>query len=142
MSTPTAPSSGSDAGLPLPSLILGGGTFGFDYNGADVLESDVPAQTIRACFKAGLTAIDTSPYYTISERVIGKALAQLKDEFPRESYIIISKAGRFPETRTSFDYTREGVRASVQRSCDRLGTTYLDGCYMHDVSRLLQSCIE
>lgn len=113
---------------------MGGGTFGYDYNTADTLESSIPAETLRAAFKSGMTAIDTSPYYTISETVIGKALQQISDEFPRESYVIITKAGRYPDSRTSFDYTRERVRASVKRSCELLGTTYVDGCYMHDVS--------
>lgn len=43
--------------------------FGYDYNTASTLESDVPEQAIRLCFRYGITTLDTSPYYTTSEKV-------------------------------------------------------------------------
>jgi D-arabinose 1-dehydrogenase len=120
--------------LPLPALVLGAGTFGTDYNTAEHLSSSIPVETLRLCFRYGMTALDTSPYYTTSEAVVGRALKELGDEFPRSSYQIITKAGRYGRTReTGFDYSRERVRSSVENSLALFGTDYLDGCYMHDV---------
>lgn len=85
-------------------------------------------------FRYGINAIDTSPYYTTSETVIGKALEAIRDEFPRSSYQILTKAGRYGRTREDgFDYSAARVRRSVGRSCELLKTTYLDAVYMHDV---------
>lgn len=44
-----------------------------------------------------------------------------------------TKCGRFGDTRDAFDYTPQGVRASVSRSLARLHTTYLDTVYLHDI---------
>lgn len=37
---------------------------GYDYNNSETLESDIPEQTLRLCFRYGITTVDTSPYYT------------------------------------------------------------------------------
>ncbi len=95
--------------LPLPPLILGAGVFGYDYNTDDTLQSKGPKDTLRRCFQYGITALDTSPYYTCSEEVLGKAFAGLKDEFKREDYQIITKIGRYGRTKAEFDYSRERV---------------------------------
>ncbi|GAA5850038.1 hypothetical protein JCM8547_000989 [Rhodosporidiobolus lusitaniae] len=125
----------TDGPLKLSPLVLGAGVFGFDYNTADhLLESDIPEQTIRLAFRYGLRTLDTSPYYTTSEQVLGRVFGKIKDEFPRESYQIITKAGRYGRTKEDgFDYSPKRVRASVKRSMELTGTDYLDGVYMHDV---------
>ncbi|ORY85314.1 NADP-dependent oxidoreductase domain-containing protein [Leucosporidium creatinivorum] len=126
--------------LPLPALVLGAGTFGTDYNTPEHLSSSIPVETLRLCFRYGMTALDTSPYYTTSETVVGRALKKLSDEFPRSSYQLITKAGRYGRTReTGFDYSRERVRSSVEKSLELFGTNYLDGCYMHDVEFVSES---
>ncbi|GAA6001646.1 hypothetical protein JCM10207_002246 [Rhodosporidiobolus poonsookiae] len=124
-----------DGPLKLSPLVLGAGVYGFDYNTADtLLESDIPEQAVRLAFRYGIRTLDTSPYYTTSEQVLGRVFGKIKDEFPRESYQIITKAGRYGRTKEDgFDYSPSRVRASVQRSMDLMGTTYLDGVYMHDV---------
>jgi hypothetical protein len=58
--------------LDLPRIFLGGGVFGLSYNGIEYLESEGPAQTIRAAFRAGLTAVDTSPFVSCSLHPIGQ----------------------------------------------------------------------
>ncbi|KIJ19857.1 hypothetical protein PAXINDRAFT_67876, partial [Paxillus involutus ATCC 200175] len=50
-----------------------------------------------------------------------------------------TKCGRFGNTRDAFNYTPEGVRASIQRSLQRLHTTYLDAVYVHDVEFIADS---
>ncbi|KAL8284088.1 hypothetical protein RQP46_004837 [Phenoliferia psychrophenolica] len=120
--------------LALSPVLLGGGVFGFDYNTADTLKSSTPAETLRLCLRYGVTAIDTSPYYTIAEEVLGNALDEVRDEFPRSSYQIITKVGRYGRTKADgFDYSPERVRASVKKSMELLKTDYLDGLYCHDV---------
>lgn len=107
---------------------------GYDYNTDDTLQSSTPAQTLRLALRYGVTAIDTSPYYTIAEEVLGKALDDVRDEFPRSSYQIITKAGRYGRTKADgFDYSPERVRSSIKKSMELLKTDYIDGVYMHDV---------
>ncbi|KAM0793216.1 hypothetical protein ACM66B_000684 [Microbotryomycetes sp. NB124-2] len=127
-------STSKDTGvLPVTPLCIGGGVFGTDYMARDEIESDVPVETLRLAFKYGMNAIDTSPYYTTSEATLGRALVRLRDEFPRDSYILITKAGRYGRTKADFDYSAKRVRESVLNSCKLLETDYLDGVYMHDV---------
>lgn len=100
----------------------------------------MPQDTLRLVLRYGINAIDTSPYYTTSEAVMGKAFAAVADEFPRSSYQLITKAGRYGRTRAEgFDYAPSRVRSSVARSLELLGTTYLDGIYMHDVEFVSES---
>ena len=88
---------------------------------------------MEKAFSIGMNAVDTSPYYGPSEELIGQALRnpRIKDRFKRSEYILMTKAGRVALNK--FDYSPNGVRASVQRSLDRLDTTYLDCLYLHDV---------
>jgi D-arabinose 1-dehydrogenase len=103
-----------------------------------------------------MKAFDTSAYYGPSEIVLGVALRTLAPEFPRHSYKLVTivvifvlllypkpgwgvfffqftKCGRYGVTSKEFDYSPATIRASVQRSLARLGTTYLDVVYLHDV---------
>ncbi|GAA5919083.1 hypothetical protein JCM1841_003739 [Sporobolomyces salmonicolor] len=123
-----------DGPLKLSPLILGAGVYGFDYNTESTLESDIPEQAVRLAFRYGITTLDTSPYYTTSERVLGRVFSKIADEFSRESYQIITKIGRYGRAKEDgFDYSAERVRASVKRSMELMGTDYLDGVYAHDV---------
>ena len=67
-----------------------------------------------------------APFYHPSEIILGRALAQLKDEYPRSSYTLITKVGKYGEKVGDHVYDPETIRASVQRSLRRLGTDYLD----------------
>ncbi|CAI4895277.1 AHL_G0041070.mRNA.1.CDS.1 [Saccharomyces cerevisiae] len=110
-------------------LVLGGAILNQQYT--DEPESIPLEDIIRYAFSHGINAIDTSPYYGPSEVLYGRALANLKDEFPRDTYLICTKVGRIGAE--EFNYSRDFVRFSVHRSCKRLGTTYLDLVYLHDV---------
>ncbi|KAG6830629.1 hypothetical protein H0H92_015721 [Tricholoma furcatifolium] len=107
--------------LKLPAIVFGAGTFGNQYNSDAHLASDIPVQT----------AFDTSVYYGPSEVVLGNALQKVKDEFPRSSYQLMTKCGRFGNS--DFDYSPSRIRNSVERSLERLQTSYLDTVYLHDV---------
>ena len=85
----------------------------------------------------GIRAFDTAPYYDDSEIVLGTALKALEHEFPRESYQLITKVGRYDG---AFDYSPKTLRASVRRSLRRLHTQYLDVVYLHDVE-FVATCV-
>ena len=81
----------------------------------------------------GIRAFDTAPYYDNSEIVLGTALKALEHEFPRSTYRLITKVGRYGPASSDFDYSPTALRASVRRSLRRLHTQYLDVVYLHDV---------
>lgn len=113
----------------LPALILGGATLNSQYN-EDPLQVPI-VEMLKYAFSHGICAIDTSPYYGPSEMIYGHALENIKQTYPRESYFICTKVGRVQLE--EFDYSREHVRFSVRRSCERLKTDYLDLVYLHDI---------
>lgn len=113
----------------LPDLILGGAVFNYIYKSDP---ENIPATAmVDEAFSKGMSAIDTSAYYGPSEVILGGVLDKLKEKWPRESYYICTKAGRVSQD--VFDYTKEGIRASVERSLNVLHTTYADVVYIHDV---------
>ncbi|KJZ76912.1 hypothetical protein HIM_03789 [Hirsutella minnesotensis 3608] len=113
----------------LPPLILGTATFNAQYN-------DDPAHMpcldiVRRALEHDIAAFDTSPYYGPSETLLGGALRALTPRPPRDGYFLITKAGRIAAD--EFDYSPAWIRYSVCRSLERLGTSYLDLVYAHDV---------
>ncbi|KAI0092548.1 Aldo/keto reductase [Irpex rosettiformis] len=119
--------------LQLPELVFGAAAFSSQYNIAEHLSSTVPLRTVRLALRYGIRAFDTSAYYGPSEIVLGAALRALAPEFPRESYQLLTKCGRYGATKEDFDYSPETIRKSVERSLARLNTTYLDVVYLHDI---------
>ncbi|KAL1721353.1 Aldo/keto reductase family-domain-containing protein [Schizophyllum commune] len=116
----------------IPAIVFGAACFSHFYvDEATLKSSSLPADTVRIALRYGITAFDTSRYYGESEVVLGEALKAVADEFPRESYQIMTKCGRIAGS--EFDYSPAGVRASVLRSLERLQTTYLDTVYLHDI---------
>ncbi|KAI8323052.1 Aldo/keto reductase, partial [Martensiomyces pterosporus] len=109
---------------------LGCGTFSGAYGPAS---DEEVVGTVRKALSSGINLVDTSPYYNNSEMRLGKALAQLKDEFPRSSYHICTKLGRYGYKIADFDYSAKRVVASVNESMRRLNTDYLDIVLCHDV---------
>ncbi|KAG2362040.1 Aldo/keto reductase [Suillus spraguei] len=113
-----------------PAIIFGTATFSRIYNEADHISGVTPLRAARLALRYGLNAFDTAPYYGDSEIILGNALRALRPEFPRDSYTLITKVGRYP---TEFDYTPEAIESSIARSLRRLHTNYLDVVYLHDV---------
>ncbi|KAG8956653.1 hypothetical protein FRC04_000131 [Tulasnella sp. 424] len=117
----------------LPSLIFGAAALSTVYSKQEDLESPTPLRTVRLALRYGINSFDTSPYYGASEIILGQILQALKNDYPRSSYTLITKCGRYGFNRSEFDYSPTTVRRSIERSLKRLGTTYLDTVYMHDV---------
>lgn len=119
--------------LQLPSLVFGAATFSAAYGGEDKLISDLPVRVVRLALRYGITTFDTSAFYGPSEIILGTILKTLEPEFPRESYKLMTKCGRYGNDKADFDYSPETIRGTVLRSLERLNTTYLDTVYLHDV---------
>ncbi|GJJ07659.1 hypothetical protein Clacol_010570 [Clathrus columnatus] len=118
----------------LPYIIYGTGTFANQYNEDSFLNSDAPLRAVRLALRYGIRAFDTAPYYGSSEIILGAILRSLSGTYPRTSYKLITKAGRYPGPNGgTFDYNPKTIRNSVLRSLSRLGTDHLDVTYMHDV---------
>ncbi|KAJ2714454.1 hypothetical protein H4R19_001720 [Coemansia spiralis] len=113
-----------------PTLGLGCGVFGGAYGPASQREI---VDAVRAALDSGISLVDTSPYYNDSEARLGAALLELQTEFPRSSYRICTKVGRYGYRAADFDYSAARVVASVNESMRRLHTDYLDVVLCHDV---------
>ncbi|KAL7412575.1 NADP-dependent oxidoreductase domain-containing protein [Mrakia frigida] len=103
---------------------------------------EMPLRMVRLALRYGVTVFDTSPHYHPSEVVLGNCFRALKDEYPRESYKVITKTGRYAGD--GFDYSPENIETSVRRSLRRLGCGYLDVVYLHDVEFVAtpQACLQ
>ncbi len=115
----------------LPPLICGTATFNSQYN-SDPYALPTTAIVHRA-LSLGVRAFDSSPYYGPAEELLGQALDTpfVLNNFPRHDYYLLTKVGRIGAAQ--FDYSASWVRRSVERSLQRLRTTYLDVVYCHDV---------
>jgi aryl-alcohol dehydrogenase-like predicted oxidoreductase len=82
--------------------------------------------THLACLDQRPILTPTAPHYHPSEIILGHALAALRDEFPRESYSIITKCAKYGAMVDHHVYDPEVVKASVERSLRRLQTDYID----------------
>jgi aryl-alcohol dehydrogenase-like predicted oxidoreductase len=110
---------------------MGTATFNQQYN-PDPYALPTTALVHRA-LAAGVRAFDTSPYYGPAEELLGRALSTpcVQEKYSRSTYKLLTKVGRVAAS--SFDYSPVWIRRSIGRSLSRLGTTYLDVVYCHDV---------
>ncbi|KAF0424577.1 Aldo/keto reductase [Gigaspora margarita] len=111
-------------------ILFGALPFGGVY---DEIEKSSPFEAVSRALELGINAFDTSPYYGDSEQILGSVLSSLSDKYPRSHYYIITKVGRYGLNKQDFDYSPKRARESVEESCRRLKTDYLDVVYAHDV---------
>jgi D-threo-aldose 1-dehydrogenase len=133
------------SGVRVSALSLGTAPLGNLF--APVAETDAEA-TVRAALAAGLSYLDTAPHYGVglAERRLGRVLAGL----PREAFTVSTKVGRLlrplapgetadPEGfagaapgKRVWDFSRAGVRRSLEESLARLGLDRVDIALLHD----------
>lgn len=132
---------------PLPQFGLGGAGLGNLYR--EVEEADAVA-AVHTALEAGVTLIDTAPFYGHgrSEARIGAALRAWRGARP----MLSSKVGRVLDPvatedagdfgfanplpfRPRFDYARDAVRRGLEASFARLGVERLDIALVHDIGR-------
>jgi D-threo-aldose 1-dehydrogenase len=134
-----------DLSLALSELSLGCAQLGNMYR--EVSDADARS-TIDVAWELGVRYFDTAPHYGLglSERRLGAALASR----PRDAYVLSSKVGRLLEPvqvagglddqgfvvpathRRVWDFSRKGIRRSLEESLERLGLDRLDIVYLHD----------
>lgn len=132
--------------VPAVNFGLGGVTLGNEF---ELVTDEIAHDTLSAAWNAGVRYYDVSPWYGLglAERRFGNYLHNKK----REEYVLSSKVGKllkacpqnnaksnFPfspsPNNVVFDYTADGVRRSVEDSLQRLGISYLDIVFVHDLS--------
>jgi L-galactose dehydrogenase len=113
-------------GLNVSILSFGGSSLGGVFR--DVSEAE-GIRTVHSAIDMGINLIDVSPYYglTRAESVLGKALCGI----PRDRYFIATKVGRYGAS--SFDFSADRVRSSVDESLRRLRLDYVDIIQCHDI---------
>ncbi|MBM9509434.1 aldo/keto reductase [Actinacidiphila acididurans] len=131
---------------PLPRLGLGCAPLANLYRAVTDEEAEA---TVAAAFDTGATYFDTAPHYGLglSEERLGRALAG-RD---RASYTLSTKVGRrlrdlapgeavdgqgftdTPARAREWDFTADGIRATLEGSLERLGVDAVDIVYLHDV---------
>jgi D-threo-aldose 1-dehydrogenase len=133
------------AELALTELSLGGAQLGNLYQ---TIDDHTAGATVDAAWDTGVRYFDTAPHYGLglSERRLGAALATR----PQRDYVLSTKVGRLLEPlaavrgqdtegfavaathRRVWDFSRDGVRRSVEESLQRLGLDRVDIVYLHD----------
>jgi aryl-alcohol dehydrogenase-like predicted oxidoreductase len=118
--------------LAVPPLGFGafkiGRNQGIKYPGPyDLPSEDEAARLLNGVLDLGCALIDTAPAYGLSEERIGRHLARRRGEF-----VLSTKVGEtFADGRSTFDFTDRGVRASLERSRERLKSDVLDMVFIH-----------
>ena len=135
---------GVGSGDTLSRFVLGCATIG---NLSQPLSEDDAARMLEAAWNAGVRVFDTAPHYGVglSEERLGRFL-QGRD---RSQFVISTKVGRLlveseadvdgvegfydtPRRTRIRDYSREGVRRSIEASCERLQVDCVDIVLIHD----------
>lgn len=136
--------------LSLPALGYGAANVGNLFR---ELTDDESWSILDAAWDAGIRYFDTAPHYGLgwSEKRLG-AFLQTK---PRDEFVLSTKVGRLlrpnpdfvggldtdndfyvpDDKRREWDFTEEGIRASISESQERLGLEKIDLLYLHDPER-------
>lgn len=98
------------------------------YPAGFTLPTDKEIVELLALAKAhNFNLIDTAPAYGNSEERLGKALKN-----QRHDWVIVGKAGEEYNNQTSsYDFSKDAVMKSIQRSLQRLKTDYIDVLLIH-----------
>ena len=132
-------------------LGFGGGPLGGLF---EPLDDETAAGALQTAWAGGIRYYDTSPHYGIgtSERRTGEFLQA------RSGYTLSTKVGRLlipqdPQGRTDeafqvpathrrvWDFTRDGIRRSVEDSLERMGVDRIDILYLHDAEKHFENAL-
>jgi D-threo-aldose 1-dehydrogenase len=138
-------------GVEVTQLALGGGPLGGLF---EAVGDERARATVDAAWELGVRTFDTAPHYGagLSERRLGAALR----DRPRDEYVLSTKVGRllvsgdqgdpegFAESldlKRVRDYSRDGVRRSLEDSLERLGLDRVDVALVHDAEDFMDEAI-
>jgi aryl-alcohol dehydrogenase-like predicted oxidoreductase len=94
--------------------------------GFTIPDDDAVRALFDLAWELGINVLDTAPAYGNSEERLGKLLPRKND------WIIVGKVGEiFESGESSFDFSAEYTRKSVERSLKRLGRDYIDMVLVH-----------
>ena len=119
-------------GLTVSSLSFGASSLGGVFRSVDEQEG---IRAVHVALDLGINYFDVSPAYggTRAETLLGRAL----DGVPRDRYYLSTKVGKYTSPDgygdDTFDYSRAGIRASLDESARRLGVDYFDIVHLHDI---------
>ena len=95
--------------------------------GYDLPDESTVDRLLNTVLDLGINYIDTAPAYGLSEERIGRAIAARRREF-----VLSTKVGEtFEDGCSTYDFSEHGVRRSVARSRERLGSDELDIVLIH-----------
>ena len=123
-------------GLSVSSIGFGGFKIGRNEKTKYPTAYDLPSESdvgrlLNGLLDLGINYIDTAPAYGLSEERIGQVLAPRRREF-----VLATKVGEtFGGGASHYDFSREGLRASVERSILRLRTEVIDVLLLHSDGR-------
>lgn len=109
---------------------LGFGTWGLGGNAYGSVSVEQASQLIAHAYNNGIRTFDTSPLYGDGrcESILGVTL----DNYPRETYNLITKAGLYNLDATEMrDFTEIELKKSLKSSLSRLRTEYVDYFLLH-----------
>ena len=90
-------------------------------------EEEAAGELLRAVLDLGINLVDTASAYHRSEERIGRAITDRRAE-----YVLASKCGEHSdEPRTFYDFTYDGISASIDRSLRLLQTDVIDLMQIH-----------
>lgn len=140
----------SQSEFDIPALGYGAANVGNLFR---ALTDDEAWAVLEAAWDAGIRYYDTAPHYGLglSEKRLG-AFLRTK---PRDEYVLSTKAGRLlrpnpahsggldtdndfhvpDDLRRVWDFSADGIRASLDESRERLGIERIDLVYLHDPER-------
>jgi aryl-alcohol dehydrogenase-like predicted oxidoreductase len=121
-----------NTGLKVSRLSMGASSLGAVFHPVDEAEA---IAAVHAALDHGINYFDVAPAYggTLSETVLGKALRGIA----RDRYFLSTKVGKYTQPGSYgndvLDYSRKRIRASLDESAGRLGTSYFDIISIHDI---------
>jgi aryl-alcohol dehydrogenase-like predicted oxidoreductase len=97
----------------------------------DLPSDEQVSELLNGLLDLGINYIDTAPAYGTSEERIGRAIASRRSEF-----VLATKVGETFEAGISrYDFSGDAIRASVNRSLERLKTPAIDVLLLHSDGR-------
>jgi len=132
-------------GVAITELGFGAASIGNLYRETSDADAE---EAVDVAWALGIRYFDTAPHYGLglSERRLGRALRK----YPRDEYVLSTKVGRLlvpnehrtgqdsdgfvvpDDTVRQWDFSRDGVRRSLDGSLARLGLDRVDILYAHD----------
>jgi len=112
-----------NTGLTVSRLGIGLAEIGFELT---LEEINTASNVLNTALDAGITFLDTSACYDISEELIGRTIAHRRDE-----YTLATKAGHVTGGYVGESWTAQTVRDSIDRSLVRMKTDHLDLVQLH-----------